>query len=1406
VIGTKLGSYEIIEEIGKGGMATVYRAYQPTVGRHVAVKVIKKSIAEDEVSMVRFRREARLIARLEHPHLLPIYDFDDAHDPPYIVMRYMEGGTLKDVLRRGQIPFEEIGYLLRQIAAALDYAHRQGIVHRDIKPSNIMIDREGNAFVADFGIARPVAMTKADTGQDLTQSGSLIGTPDYMAPEQAMGREVSHQTDIYSLGVILFEMLTGQLPYQADSPMGVAIQHIEEPVPSACALNGSLPCATDEVLQRAMAKDPADRHQSVSELTEDIIAALGRTVTTAPKSLQAAAEESVQLITRERQKRQGEIDAVQAKFAEARGDAVDTDSQHTPTEQSKQVTAMFANIAEYAESIEAEDVEASRETLDQLWQQFESIIAERGGMLYRRTYDTALSLWGVETAREDDPEQAIHTALEMQEALRAFWDDDAEPLPMQIGITTGLVLLTPKLESASDTGRDYTISGPAISLANRLERVAPFGSILISHDTYRHVRGVFTVESGDPLRVRGRKRRLGTYMVRSAKPRAFRLSTRGVEGVETRMVGRAAELAFLQEAFYIAIEDNEAQMVTIVSEPGLGKSRLLYEFTNWAELEEVTYWFLPSRATPDMLRRPYALLRDLLSSYFEIQDSDSPATVREKLEAGVARITDLPDARASAEMAHYIGHLVGFDLSDSPYLDNTIDDPRQIHDLAEHQLVMLFVHAIRRYPVVIELHDIHWADESSLDTINRLITQSQKLPMLVICLARPELYDRRPAWGSGQPFHTRLDLRPLSKRESRRLVKEVLQKAEQVPDLLCDLIIDQAEGNPFYIEELIKVLIEDHVIVKEEPTWRIELGRLSGMRMPSTLTSLIQARLDNLFPAERIVLQRAAVIGRIFWDRAVHALGTADTQVIDDVITLNTLAERELVYIREESAFADTREYIFSSGVLRDVVYEGILGRQRRAYHRQVAQWLIEASAERMDEFAGLIADHLERAGELEQSVTYLRRAGEQAASQHACAEAVSYLNHALDLKAEGAPSECYALLMALYQVYEMTGNYPAASVAAQGAMSMAQACRDTISEAAGLLRWGQVLWHQGDYARAQYQLEQALDLIRALRVPSSASSEQQTAESLYCALSRDFGGFLVPFVARLCPSELNQALEADGLRTLGIISNARGEYTRAGEYHRQALAIFGQIGDQKGQASVLHNLGNVHRNQGDYDGARTHFQQALNIYQDNIGDKGGECLARACLGLIDHNTGDNQLAREQCQQALNIAQDIGDRHVQGYALTFMGHALLDLAQQPDDAALAWAAEVYEQALILREELAQRHLVMECRAGLARVSMAQDNLEQAQRQVNEILHYLETGTLDGTVDPLRVYLTCYQALRDTEPSHAREILTTAYDLLQERAWQIEDESLRRSYLEDVAAHREIAKEYARLEAQETGSL
>jgi eukaryotic-like serine/threonine-protein kinase len=319
MIGKRVGIYEIVEEVGRGGMATVYRAYQPNVDRFVAVKVIHSDIANDENVMRRFIREAQLVAKLEHPHLLPVYDYDGKSDPPYIVMRYLESGTLKDVLGEKSLPLPEIIYMMHQISTALDYAHRHGVIHRDIKPSNIMVDDEGNAFLTDFGIARMVETDEQGT-TSLTQTGFAIGTPGYMAPEQGLGGEIDRTVDIYALGVMLFQMATGKMPYVGETPMSVVLKHIQDPVPSATVINEELPPEFDEIIRKSMAKEPTDRYQSCVDLVNDLTALVGSDVLAqTPAQLREAAQKTIANLREDRQENHAEIEATMATFAAQRG-------------------------------------------------------------------------------------------------------------------------------------------------------------------------------------------------------------------------------------------------------------------------------------------------------------------------------------------------------------------------------------------------------------------------------------------------------------------------------------------------------------------------------------------------------------------------------------------------------------------------------------------------------------------------------------------------------------------------------------------------------------------------------------------------------------------------------------------------------------------------------------------------------------------------------------------------------------------------------------------------------------------------------------------------------------------------------------------------------------------------------
>src|SRR5574341_512463 len=258
-IGENVGAYRIISQLGQGGMATVYKAYHANLDRYVAIKVLHPAFKEDKSFLARFEREARVLAKLEHPNIVPIYDFAEHEGQPYLVMKYVEGETLKGRLTGDPIPLAETAKIVDAVGSALAYAHKQGILHRDIKPSNVIITGDGSYYLSDFGLARI-----ASSGESTMSQDTLLGTPNYISPEQARGqRDLDGRTDIYSFGVVLYEMIVGRVPFSGDTPFSVIHDHIFTPLPPPTVMNPNVSEALEKFLLKALAKERGDRFPDV---------------------------------------------------------------------------------------------------------------------------------------------------------------------------------------------------------------------------------------------------------------------------------------------------------------------------------------------------------------------------------------------------------------------------------------------------------------------------------------------------------------------------------------------------------------------------------------------------------------------------------------------------------------------------------------------------------------------------------------------------------------------------------------------------------------------------------------------------------------------------------------------------------------------------------------------------------------------------------------------------------------------------------------------------------------------------------------------------------------------------------------------------------------------------------------
>jgi predicted ATPase len=558
------------------------------------------------------------------------------------------------------------------------------------------------------------------------------------------------------------------------------------------------------------------------------------------------------------------------------------------------------------------------------------------------------------------------------------------------------------------------------------------------------------------------------------------------------------------------------------------------------------------------------------------------------------------------------------------------------------------------------VEDVQWADEGSLDLLQHIARTCQDVPLMIICSARPGLFERRPDWGKGIPGFSRLDLQPLCRGDSRRLVETILSKAPDIPQALRELIVGDADGNPFYIEEIIKMLIDQKVIIPGPEQWRIEPIGLAAARVPPTLTGVLQARLDSLTPGERAVLQRASVVGRVFWDSAVEWLGGADPSAAggaptetklgrpEVIAALAELRRKELVLRRESSAFANATEYIFKHELLRNVAYEGLLKKSRRDHHAHVAAWLIAQSGERVNEFTGLIAHHFEHAGQCDHAADWYGRAGQQARLGYAPATAIEFFHKALALLPPPLAAQpawqamCLEWYLGLGEVLGAQARFVEAIETCTTLRTMAEATANVVAQARA---WNLLAFLHERLARNRASIECAEraellgreagqigrgERVRALLLKGWAFYRLCDAEAVLALGDETF---------KLCTEFEDRQGMATSLKLHGVAHLQLGHFQDADHFFQQGLTLYQDLGDRRNTAAMFSNLGESARLRGDDTTAVELYQKAIAIVRE-IGNRDGEAIYVTNLNGARLGLGQFAQVESELRQVLAVIKD----------------------------------------------------------------------------------------------------------------------------------------------------------------------
>ena len=939
------------------------------------------------------------------------------------------------------------------------------------------------------------------------------------------------------------------------------------------------------------------------------------------------------------------------------------------------VTMLFCDVKGSTAAAGQLDPEEWAEIMNGAFEYMIQPVYRYEGTIARLMGDSVLAFFGAPIAHEDDPERAIRAGLEIVEGMQPYrvqvksrWELDFD---VRVGINTGLVVVG---AVGSDMRMEYTALGDAINLAARMEQTAVPGTVQIAEPTYKFIAPLFDFEDLGGIEIKGKDEPVRAYRVLRPKLQPGRV--RGVEGLESPIVGRDAEMHTLRGAV-IAVREGRGGIISIMGEAGLGKSRLVAELqrepTPVQGGKAPLHW-LAGRCLSYQTTTPYTPFTVMFTEHFDLQDGQSD---QDKYGRLTQRVAAAGRERVD-EIAPFLATLLGVSLTGEAFDRVRYLEPPQMRERIFHAIGTYIECLSIEQPVILLIDDVHWIDPTSLDLLEALLPLTDRTSLLILALFRPRRQE--PSWrfheNASRDFAHRyqsLHLNPLGSDDARQLVANLLH-IEDLPEKVRALILEKAEGNPFFVEEVIRSLLDGGLVVRQNGHWRAT-REIESISVPNTLAAVITTRLDRLDEDARRLAQSASVIGREFRVSTLEAVHPTRSNLD---APLANLQRRELLL---EKTRIPERSFIFKHVLTQETAYHSLLLKTRRELHLRVAAVLERTTPDRVND----IAHHFLSARQPSRALPYLVEAADRAAKSYATQEAIGFYRQALEIL------ETVDDLALTRRVYEGLGNaltfanqVSEAVQTFQTMFDLAETRDDVPMQVSALNKLSNLAaLRMGDFKRAEQFLEQSDHLAREFN-DKRGLSEMGLIRCMMCTAMADFDG-VVRYMDETVA--LGRDLGVKEQMTQGLTHIAASQafllqFDKAMETYEEGLQLSREIGDRYHEGQLMAEVGPLlYLNRGDFQTAQTLAETGLEIGR-TIGDFFAQIHGNRVLGLIAHQQGAYEQAITRYQNYLDISRAAGIPWLEADAMCLLGTAYLDISTELLERVLGFhmkALEILDQ-------------------------------------------------------------------------------------------------------------------------------